>query len=907
MKERVKILTIALVGVISLSLYSTVKAETITGSYERGNYVKIDGLFQTHDMKLTIDGQSYDVYCAWYENSSPEHNGNYTFESIDIEQKYAVGAASIMNDDVITNGMTSENKRVVKTMALNLYLSMAGVTAGKNCDGSANRFNGSTSWLPDSYKLIHDYSTNLPGMVEQLQNSTNANWKKVYNLYIGAKTISDNYETPYLRFTDSTNDTEFTLSGGYYSKTYQLESNVELVSLTATQEGVEPSQVKIVTSPSNKTVTVKIPKSVYEANPTQIKIIAKAETTLKETKLYVASGADRCKYQDLVITKVGVKNISVTTEDVIETKRCYRYVTKCDSTSCENTNANNIRQCWSEIEEYNSVSCGQDDIANNQSGTRTYDLINGVCSLYCTETATVSYPGNVSPAITLGTNLTWPTTTAGSYPLTTTATQTCKIEMNNGEAVTQNCINAAQNRIYQYINGSGAKIIYNDTRSDKTITLDQKCSTGNSINGTTVTIQNNCSYSLPEDKNIAINKKTVEFVNQVAIEVSNAVTNYILISKYNGVLPICGYSWTDSSAFSSVFFDKYYNLQIADLPLGYQNQFATQLNKSEYVCNYQVTKDIGGSCACPPGTVLSGQNLYDFMKGEAKTCAEAQELYCSQAICIRPDGSKADIASCLENDDLETCKALNGCIDSPNLCPSDSPHPERSYKSCVYGGKTADECIQEVCYDPCEESNCEYKCPRDSDYPGMDISSCVLRKRAEGLTLQQALNSCQTLCDIGGKIIIYRTISLENPFPSMDADMRVTQSGLSLGMFNDTVKGRYPGSNWNSSTLVHNKILNNRGYDGSAIYQEATPLYTINLDANAIKKIREYNKKQEEQNKGGYADFELKCTDGAYCISSFLHDNTITTATGTPILDYQNSTCANAHDKNSFISCYTYK
>ena len=69
-----------------------------------------------------------------------------------------------------------------------------------------------------------------------------------------------------------------------------------------------------------------------------------------------------------------------------------------------------------------------------------------------------------------------------------------------------------------------------------------------------------------------------------------------------------------------------------------------------------------------------------------------------------------------------------------------------------------------------------------------------------------------------------------------------------------------------------------------------------------IKKIREYNKRQEDV--GGYADFTLKCTDGAYCISSFIRSG-ITTADGTNMLT--GGTCASASNKKTFTNCYTYK
>ena len=216
------------------------------------------------------------------------------------------------------------------------------------------------------------------------------------------------------------------------------------------------------------------------------------------------------------------------------------------------------------------------------------------------------------------------------------------------------------------------------------------------------------------------------------------------------------------------------------------------------------------------------------------------------------------------------------------------------------------DCIQLICYDdPCTD-NCDYVCPENSDYPNKDISNCVKFERGKGNNLVDSISICQKrYCYKGGNgIIIYRTISLENPFPSMDADKNITQKDLTVGMFNDTVKGRYPGTNWNGITLVKNKILNNRGYDGSAIYQEADPLYVIELDATAIKKIRDYNSYQVEHSEG-YADFTLTCTNGAYCRSSFLRDGRYTKADGKQILT--SGTCQSVDGKDSFVNCYKTK
>ncbi len=106
-----------------------------------------------------------------------------------------------------------------------------------------------------------------------------------------------------------------------------------------------------------------------------------------------------------------------------------------------------------------------------------------------------------------------------------------------------------------------------------------------------------------------------------------------------------------------------------------------------------------------------------------------------------------------------------------------------------------------------------------------------------------------------GLDIIYRPIQLgeqDVAFPSIDGD------------------GRKPGSNWIGTTstgqsYVDAYITYNRGVDDYEVY-DLEPLYTIEMTPTVIKKIREYNK-----NVGDYNDFNLTCTNGKQCYSSFIH------------------------------------
>ena len=901
------------------------------------------GVLTTHDMKVKIGEENYQAYCAWYSKKAPYNSADrlptaITFEKMDLTDNAAAGLATIINDTSVQSkyGLSGQELIAVRTAAINLFLTQQtgedrfiGMTYE---NGILQGYSGNFTTLIVNFKSQYDAfnsnwktcNTNFNGgtyglNTEKSQYESCKNQAATYYLYQKGIETSNSVTSAYLRFSDTSSQT-LTYSNGYYTGVFKVESNIQLQSnsLDFTITGVtDASQVIATKTPTSKggTLTIKIPETIIASNVENVNVTVTASTSYKKSVIYKLRNATlRNNYQDLLFAQYEEEPITISTaaKPLPAMKKCYRYVINCDNTTCDNTNSNNTRTCESKVEEYYSTTCETDDKGNKATGKYTQELINGVCSLYCTEKAQVSYPGNVSPAVVLGTNLQWPTASNGAYPLQTTATLTCTVEMDNGGTVTQECLNLASRITYK--NGANsAQVKYNDTKTEQTAKLKSDCNESVSLNGNIVTVQNNCSYTLDNVESM-INKETLEFVKETSVSLSDAVTNYILINKYGGVLPIAGYNWIDDSIFSEIIFDDSYELEIENMPLGYDNQFTQKVNATAYVCNYKVTTDLSGECACPPGTVYNGMTLLDVMTNSSTplTCAEAKEIYCDCPdcieICTKPDGTKVNITECMKTNTREYCEIENGCTSNDGLCPSDSNHPDRSYASCVYGGKTEADCIQEVCYDECVGTACEYKCPANTALAGMDISDCVQERKAQGSNLVSALKSCYKLCNGAGEgTIIYRTISLENPFPSKDADDSVNQTGLTTGMFNDLIKGRYPGTNWNSVTLVYNKILNNRGYDGSAIYQEATPLYTINLDAKAIKEIREYNKKQTEQNKGGYADFELECTDGAYCISSFLHDNIITTATGEPILDYSNSTCGNAYDKSSFISCYTYK
>lgn len=105
--------------------------------------------------------------------------------------------------------------------------------------------------------------------------------------------------------------------------------------------------------------------------------------------------------------------------------------------------------------------------------------------------------------------------------------------------------------------------------------------------------------------------------------------------------------------------------------------------------------------------------------------------------------------------------------------------------------------------------------------------------------------------------VIFRPISLDNPFPSIDGDGRNT--GINWCYGNDCS---------NTNQLVKSTITNNREVQTESIYKERGPLYKIILTPSLIKEIRKYN------DETSYDDFNLECdNDGNNCKSNFIRSS----------------------------------
>lgn len=115
--------------------------------------------------------------------------------------------------------------------------------------------------------------------------------------------------------------------------------------------------------------------------------------------------------------------------------------------------------------------------------------------------------------------------------------------------------------------------------------------------------------------------------------------------------------------------------------------------------------------------------------------------------------------------------------------------------------------------------------------------------------------------------IVYRAISLDNPFPARDGSARL------------------PGLNWlNEKNNVYSYILNNRGVRGilgadaspSQMYtsDEIKPMYSFVLDTATMAKIRSYNANLRIKGDNSYINKDnIKCnSNGRECYSTFIRD-----------------------------------
>jgi len=199
------------------------------------------------------------------------------------------------------------------------------------------------------------------------------------------------------------------------------------------------------------------------------------------------------------------------------------------------------------------------------------------------------------------------------------------------------------------------------------------------------------------------------------------------------------------------------------------------------------------------------------------------------------------------------------------------------------GGKTAAQKWQDECDPFCKETDCPYNCKY----------GCCPTFGWTGMKCKDENGECP---GPGSLDIIYRPIDLNNPFP---------------GQTGSTTKSRKTGSNWCSvddgvfhcsgnnsasktkstdNSVVYEKIQTARKANGYELYSKK-PLYTVELDANAIKQIRKYNKNKT------YDNWDSIICSGQSCRSTYLSNNeAFTVERNTEEVTYETSACAESDE-----------
>lgn len=237
--------------------------------------------------------------------------------------------------------------------------------------------------------------------------------------------------------------------------------------------------------------------------------------------------------------------------------------------------------------------------------------------------------------------------------------------------------------------------------------------------------------------------------------------------------------------------------------------------------------------------------------------------------CVRvSDNKEVSMKSCLDQGNSEKyCRESLGCTNSTNKC----------YGTC--SSKTETKSGLTLKYKLCNTSNycsSDFSCSNSNEKLTKDAEYCFLKEIGENsmenalkkyagnrAKIQSVLAKCKPVsCLSDVNKAIFRIIDLNDPFP---ANTKIKYTGFS----NNNKDSRKPGANWNSKDVVSKYILNARDSKGYALYSKE-PLYRITLTPDIIKKIREYN------SKNNYNNFNLKCMNNkkdAACMSEFLHNS----------------------------------
>ena len=448
------------------------------------------------------------------------------------------------------------------------------------------------------------------------------------------------------------------------------------------------------------------------------------------------------------------------------------------------------------VSEPNSKVCVVGD------GTYFYENYNETTSIYCSDSVQTSFNEFYT---TFRKSI-----RAGSYfnmnPLKVTDTKTCYINnISNSASGWQNSINTSKNigTIDLSIGNFSYKLIGATTSSNVTC---------NSYSGgvcTKATVVNELAYNLNPLVNRFINIKTmkqdtcadscINGTNDIKTCIANCKNINTNIDKGTSNLTV-PLNYLNGVYKYNLKFD---NSIILTVALRNHKNGKEEIKRVDNQ-SYKITYDVAYNVDSNKNNSISNNNL-------SFTCPYKVTKY----QCKDDDGNyyPCDDPKCTGNNCDSGCENEN-CGECENLGTNEC---------CINGKKTA--CPSACNYECCDANGNEISCPGGDSIIGD---------------------------------VIYRPISLVEPFPGKDGNKRT------------------PGNNWNKIVkTADGKVYSygdyyirlRRGYKDYEIYQ-TEPLYVIKLDGNKIQAIRKYNDKHN------YNDFELTCINGENCVSNFLRGAT---------------------------------
>lgn len=439
-------------------------------------------------------------------------------------------------------------------------------------------------------------------------------------------------------------------------------------------------------------------------------------------------------------------------------KKCYlRRITpeKNSDLKCTKTDENNVEYFKEYYDEKKCNEVPEDQKTNNMSGKRIH--MSGTCKIYCTETAQISLPGNVSRPIQRGSYFAWPTRpddTKGLYSMSIKSTMNCMIKDMGassgsvGSVITMGC-------------ADGYTPISKDTCRSHTETTQKICPSGTEErNGQCYylsdPIGNTAALTIKQVSKVCPDNTEIKSNKCYNIKKPTSVTNQTTAKKCPSGYSSTGKSGDEACSKTTTWYEcpQYYS----ENPDG-TGDYACRYRKYKYWGGEYGSVDGGKSSICEseyggwfvnasycnpyadPCCKIPDGYWYKPKVEKKKTTYKAKECpngtnkdgsckaYCSSGVVVTIDGKKKCVV-CPANYKPSTinvgkCVAIN---DVPKICPSGSSWNATNKKCeqivppyCIVGVLTAvngqNRCL-----------TCSYGYVTSSLNPGKCVSTTAVAK-----------------------------------------------------------------------------------------------------------------------------------------------------------------------------------